>query len=103
MMSQRHKLRSDSIRNTQKELPPNLPRPLLKICTGTKPRSPFNEEFDIEPRTELPHKLLIAVRLGAANPMVQMRRRNFEPQPRTQLEQRRDERDRIRATRKSNE
>jgi hypothetical protein len=55
----------------------------------------LDDQFDAKPRAHRAYKSLVAIRLIASNPMVQMRRRNPESQPLAKLKQRTSKRNRI--------
>jgi hypothetical protein len=85
---------------------PHVARPFFEVGARNriaKTISPLDDQLNTEPSTHGAHELFISVRLIAANPMVQMRRRDPDSQPLANLEQRRRKRDRIGAARKPDE
>ncbi len=106
MVPQGNKVRSDSIRGAVEERMPKVSRPLFEVrARGRTAKSlgPLDDQLNPEPGTHVAHELFIPIRLIAANPMVQMRSRDPDPQPLANLEQRGGKRDRIGAAGKPDE
>ena len=76
MVSQRHKISLNLIRNAQQELAPSVARPLLEVGSRRKPIGALDDQLKTEARAHRTHKRFVAIRLRCANPMVQMRGRN---------------------------
>jgi hypothetical protein len=103
MVPQGDEVRSHSIRSAPKELPPHLASPLLKVPAWDrigKAVSTLNDQLNSEPRAHCANELFIAIRLDAANPMVQMRSHDSDSKPLAKPEQRGCKRNRIGPTRK---
>ena len=101
MVSQGNKVRSHLICDARKKLASNLARPLLEIRGIAQPMRALNDDLDAKSRAHSTHKIFVAIRLITANPMVQMRRRNLQPQPLAKLEQSTGKRNGIRPAGKS--
>ena len=65
------------IRNAQQKFAPSVARPLLEVGSRRKPLGALDDQLKTEPRAHRTHKRFVAIRLSSANPMVQMRGRNF--------------------------
>ena len=100
MVSQRDKISLNAIRNAQQKLAPNIARPLLEVrgrSRHVEPVSALDDQLNPEPRAHRTYEVFIAIRLGAANPMVQMRRHDPKSQMVAKLKQRAGKRDGISA------
>jgi len=103
MMPQDNKLGPNSPRDAQQKLAPNLARPLLKIRYCSEPLRTLDYQLDPKPRAHTTHELFIAKRLIAANPMVQMSRRDLQPASLANFVDRISKRNRISPTRQPNQ
>ena len=76
MVSQRHKIGLNLIRNAQQELAPSIARPLFEVGNSRQTVGALDDQLDTESRAHRTDKRFVAIRLSRANPMVQMRGRN---------------------------
>ena len=76
MVSQRHEIDLNLIRNAQQKLAPSIARPLLEVRSSRKAVGALDDQLETEARAHRTHKRFVAIRLSTANPMVQMRGRN---------------------------
>ncbi len=97
MVSEGHIVGAGSICHAPKKREPNLASPLLEIGGGSEPSGALNDQVDTETRAHGAHERFIAIRFIRADPMVQMGRRNLQPQALTKIEQRASKRNRISA------
>jgi hypothetical protein len=103
MMRERNIIRPNRVGSTIQKSMPLVARPFFKIRRAGQPFRPFHNQLNLKPRTHLAHKLLVAIRLRAANPMVQMTCSNFQMESFVKFEERMHQRNRISPTRKPNE
>ena len=83
MVSERYKIGMNAIGNAQQKLAPSIAGPLLEVRGRNRrvePVSTLDNQLNRKPRAHRTHEFFIAIRLSAANPMVQMRGHDAESQ-----------------------
>jgi hypothetical protein len=106
MVSERHKISLNAIRDTQQKLAASVAGPLFEVRSRNRrvePVSTLDNQLDSKARAHRTHEVFVAIRFNAANPMVQMRGHDTEVQSLAEIEQSAGKCDGISAARKANE